>query len=140
MGVLFGLVAIGLSFGAGYAILSIRSIPLELTTGHVIWLLVGTPAMTAAWAALGFGLGAIVRNQVFAIIGLIVWAMVVDNLLRGLIPSIGGYTPVGASAALVADPADYVLAAAAGAMLLVGYVVAFVVTGGSFAVTRRDVT
>ena len=47
-------------------------------------------------------------------IGLIVWAMVIDNLLRGLVPSIGGYTPVGASAALIADPADYVLAAAAG--------------------------
>ena len=40
--------------------------------------------------------------------------MVIDNLLRALVPSIGGYTPVGASAALVADPADYVLAAAAG--------------------------
>ena len=48
--------------------------------------------------------------------------MVVDNLLRGLIPSSGGYTPVGAGAALVPDPADYVLAATAGAMLLIGYV------------------
>ena len=95
--------------------------------------------MTAAWAVLGVGLGAIVRNQVFAVIGLIVWAMVVDNLLRGLIPSIGGYTPVGASAALVADPGDYVLAATAGALLLLGYVAACV-AGGSFALARRDVT
>jgi hypothetical protein len=65
--------------------------------------------------------------------------MVVDNLLRGLIPSIGGYTPVGASAALVADPADYVLTASAGALLLIGYVAACV-AGGSLAVARRDVT
>ena len=64
--------------------------------------------------------------------------MVVDNLLRGLIPSIGGYTPVGASAALVADPTDYVLAASAGALLLIGYVAACV-AGGLFMVTRRDV-
>ena len=112
----------GLSLGVGYAILAIRDIPLELGTGHVIWLLLGTPAMTAAWAALGVGLGAVLRNQVFAVIGLIVWAMVIDNLLRGLIPSIGGYTPVGASAALIADPAGYVLAAAAGGLLLLGYV------------------
>jgi ABC-2 type transport system permease protein len=139
MGFLFGLAAIVLSFGVGYAILRIRGIPLELTTSHVVWLLVGTPTMTAAWAALGVGLGAIVRNQVFAVIGLIVWAMVVDNLLRGLIPSIGGYTPVGASAALVADPADYVLTASAGALLLIGYVAACV-AGGSLAVARRDVT
>jgi ABC-2 type transport system permease protein len=139
MGVLFGLAAIALSFGVGYAILTIRGIPFELTTGHVIWLLVGTPAMTAAWAGLGVGIGAIVRNQVFAIIGLIAWAMIVDNLLRGLVPSIGGYTPVGASAALVADPTDYVLAAGTGALLLIGYVAASV-AGGVFAVAHRDVT
>ena len=39
MGFLFGLAAIGLSFGVGYAILAIRGIPLELRTSHVIWLL-----------------------------------------------------------------------------------------------------
>jgi ABC-2 type transport system permease protein len=139
MGVLFGLAAIGLSFGLGYAILAIRDIPFELGTGHVLWLVLGTPAMTAAWAALGVGFGAVVRNQVFAVIGLIVWAMVIDNLLRGLVPSIGGYTPVGASAALVADPADYVLAAAAGAPLLLAYVGVFV-AAGALLVARRDVT
>ena len=106
MGALFGLVAIGLSLGVGYAILTSETSPLELGTGHVVWLVLGTPAMTAAWAALGVGLGAVVRNQVFAVMGLITWAMVIDNLLRGLVPSIGGYTPVGASAALVADPAE----------------------------------
>lgn len=139
MGVLFGLAAIGLSFGLGYAILAGRDISFALDTNHVWWLFVGTPLMTAAWAALGVGLGAVLRNQVFAVIGLIVWAMVVDNLLRGLVPSIGGYTPVGASAALVADPTDYVLAAAPGGLLLLGYVAAFV-TAGAILVARRDVT
>jgi ABC-2 type transport system permease protein len=95
--------------------------------------------MTAAWAALGVGLGAVVRNQVFAVIGLIIWTMVIDNLLRALIPSIGGYTPVGASAALVADPADYALTAAAGGLLLLGDLVA-VVASGAVLVARRDVT
>jgi ABC-2 type transport system permease protein len=139
MGVLFGLVAIGLSLGIGYAILAARDIPLALSTGDVLWLVLGTPVLTAAWAALGVGFGALVRNQVFAVIGLIVWSMVVDNLLRGLVPSIGGYTPVGASAAIIADPTDYVLPAAAGALLLLGYVAAFV-TAGAVLVTRRDVT
>jgi ABC-2 type transport system permease protein len=139
MGVLFGLAAVGLSFGVGYAILAARDVPFELGTGHVLWLVLGTPAITAAWAAIGVGLGALLRNQVLAVIGLIVWAMVVDNLLRGLVPSIGGYTPVGASAALVADPTDYVLGAAAGGLLLLGYVAAFV-AAGSFLVARRDVT
>lgn len=139
MGAVFGLAAIALSLGVGYAILGIRDIPVELGAGHLVWLMLGTPAMTAAWAALGVGLGAVLRNQVFAVIGLIIWTMVIDNLLRGLVPSIGGYTPVGASAALVADPADYVLPAAAGGLLLVGYLLALVASG-AILVARRDVT
>jgi ABC-2 type transport system permease protein len=139
MGVLFGLAAIGLSFGIGYAILAGRGIPLALSTTDVVWLVLGTPVLTAAWAALGVGLGAIVRNQVFAVIGLILWAMIIDNLLRSLVPSIGGYTPSGASAAIIADPTDYVLSAGAGGVLLLGYV-AVVIAAGALLVGRRDVT
>jgi ABC-2 type transport system permease protein len=139
MGVLFGLVAIGLSFGVGYLILSARGIDLALSRTDVLWLVLGTPVLTAAWAAVGLGFGAIVRNQVFAVIGLIVWAMVVDNLLRALVPSIGGYTPSGASAAIVADPSEYVLPAAAGGGILLAYVGAFV-AAGAWLVARRDVT
>jgi ABC-2 type transport system permease protein len=139
MGILFGLAAITLSFGIGYAVLAVRDIPLALDTNHVIWLFVGTPVMTAAWAAIGVGLGAVVRNQVLAVIGLIVWAMVIDNLLVNLVPRIGGYTPGGSSAALVADPADYVLAAPAGALILLAYVATFV-AAGALLVARRDVT
>jgi ABC-2 type transport system permease protein len=139
MGVLFGLAAIGLSFGLGYAILAGRDIPLALSTSDVLWLVLGTPALTAAWAAIGVGVGAVVRNQVFAVIGLIVWAMVIDNLLVNLVPRIGSYTPGAASASIIAYPADYVLAAPAGGLLLLGYVAAFV-AAGALLVARRDVT
>jgi len=139
MGVAFGLVAIGLSLGVGYAILSGRGITPALSHGDVLWLVFGTPLMTAAWAAIGLGVGAVVRNQVFAVIGLIIWAMVIDNLLRALVPSIGGYTPVGASAAIISDPADYVLSAPVGGLLLLAYVCVLVAAGAAF-VDRRDVT
>jgi ABC-2 type transport system permease protein len=139
MGVLFGLAAIALSFGLGSAILAIRGVPLTLETGDVVWLMVGTPALTAAWAAMGVGLGALVRNQVFAVIGLIVWAMVVDNILVNLVPGVGSYTPGAASAAIIAYPAEYVLSAAAGGLLLLGYVITLV-AGGALLITRRDVT
>ena len=139
MGMLFGLTAIGLSLGIGYAILVGRGIPFALSTSNVLWLVLGTPVLTAAWAALGVGFGAVVRNQVFAVIGLIVWVMVIDNLLRGLVPRIGGYTLMGASSAIIADPSDYVLSAAAGGLLLLAYVAALV-TAGALLVSRRDVT
>jgi len=139
MGVLFGLAAIGLSFGVGYAILAARDIPLALSTRDVLWIVLGTPVMTASWAALGVGFGAVIRNQVFAVIGLIVWTMVIDNLLIGLVPTIGGYTLMGVSGAITSYPADYVLSAAAGGLLLLGYVVTFV-AAGALLVARRDVT
>jgi ABC-type transport system involved in multi-copper enzyme maturation permease subunit len=139
MGTAFGLVAIGLSFGIGYAILSGRGIELALSRGNVLWLVLGTPVMTAAWAVIGLGFGAILRNQVLAVIGLIVWAMIVDNLLRGLVPSVGGYTPTGASAAIVGDPSEHVLSAAAGGPLLLAYAAALI-AAGAWLVARRDVT
>ena len=139
MGIGFGLVAIALSFGLGYAILAGRGIDFALDTSHVLLLVFGTLLMTALWAALGVGLGAVIKNQVFAVIGLIMWAFVIDNLLRGLVPDIGRFTPVGASDSLTAGFADYLLAPAAGGLLLVPYAVAFV-AAGALLVARRDVT
>jgi ABC-2 type transport system permease protein len=139
MGLVFGIVAIGLSFGAGYAVLSSRGIPLALDTNHVLLLLLGTLAMTALWAELGVGFGALVKNQVFAVIGLIVWTAFIDNIIRAVVPDVGRFTPVGASDSLTAGFTDYLLTPLAGGLLLVGYVIAFV-AAGALLVSRRDVT
>ena len=139
MGIAFGLVAIGLSFGIGYAILAGRGIDFALDTNHVLLLVFGTLLMTALWAALGVGLGAVVTNQVFAVIGVIVWAFFVDNLLRALVPDVGRFTPVGASDSVTAGFADYLLAPALGGLLLLVYAAGFV-AAGAVLVARRDVT
>lgn len=139
MGTAFGALAIGLSFGIGYTILRARGIPLELSGDHIALVLLGSLGMTALWAAFGVGLGALIRNQVFAVIGLIVWVLVVDNLLRGLVPDVGRFTPTAASASLIADPAAHLLAPLAGGLLLLGYSVALVCLGGLM-IARRDVT
>ena len=123
----------------GYAMLAARGIPLALDTNHVLLLLLGTLAMTALWAALGVGFGALVKNQVFAVIGLIVWAGFIDNILRAVVPDIGRFTPVGVSDSITAGFADYLLTPIAGGLLLLGYVIAFVVAG-ALLVARRDVT
>jgi ABC-2 type transport system permease protein len=139
MGIVFGLVAIGISFGVGYAILTGRGIDFALDTGHIVLLVLGTIFMTALWAAMGVGIGAVVRNQVFAVIGVIVWAFFVDNLIRALLPDVGRFTPVGASDAVTAGFADYLLAPALGALLLAVYTLVFV-AAGAMLVARRDVT
>jgi ABC-2 type transport system permease protein len=139
MGTAFGLAAVGLSLGVGYAVLVIRGIDFALDTNHVLLLVLGTPCMTALWAALGVGLGAVIRNQVFAVIGLIIWAMVIDALLRELVPTVGRFTPVGASDSITAGFADYLLTPVVGGLLLIAYAVV-VVAAGALLVARRDVT
>jgi ABC-2 type transport system permease protein len=139
MGIVFGLVAIGISFGVGYAILTGRGIDFALDTGHIVLLVLGTIFMTALWAAMGVGIGAVVRNQVFAVIGVIVWAFFVDNLIRALLPDAGRFTPVGASDSVTAGFADYLLSPALGALLLAVYTLVFV-AAGAMLVARRDVT
>ena len=139
MGIVFGLVAIGLSFGVGYAVLAGRGIDFTLDANHVLLLVFGTLLMTALWAALGVGIGAVIENQVFAVIGVIIWAFVVDNLLRELVPDVGRFTPVAASDSITAGFADYLLAPAAAALLLIGYVAA-VLAAGALVVAHRDVT
>jgi ABC-type transport system involved in multi-copper enzyme maturation permease subunit len=139
MGFLFGLAAIGLSFGVGSLVLVARGIPFALDTNHVLLLVFGTLVMTALWAELGVGLGAVVKNQVFAVVGLLVWTLIVDGLLRAVVPDVGRYTPIAASDSLAAGVSDYLLSPVGGLLLLLGYVAAFV-AAGAVLIARRDVT
>ena len=139
MGLVFGAFAIGLSFGIGYAVLVARGEHLALDTNHVLLLVLGTIAVTALWAALGVGFGATIKNQVFAVIALLVWTGVIDPILGSVVPGLGRYTPIAASASLTADPADYLLSPLGGGLLLIAYVAVFV-AAGHLLVARRDVT
>ena len=138
MGIAFGAIAIALSFGIGYAILAGKGIDFALDTNHVLLLVLGSLGMAALWAALGVGIGAVVKNQVLAVVGLILWVMLVDTLLRGLVPSVGRFTPTAVSGSLTAGVEDYLLTPLAGGLLLLAYTAAFV-AAGAVVVARRDV-
>ena len=137
-GVVFAIVGVGLSYGIGRAILSSRGIPLALDGGDVAQLLLGAVAAAAVWGAIGVGLAAILRNQIAAVIGLIAWSLLVENLLFGLVPSIGRFTPGRASDALMGMTADHLLSGGAGAAVLVAWAAVLAVAGLAMT-ARRDV-
>ena len=64
-------------------------------------LIVGAIVGTALWGAIGVGLGAIITNQVGAVIALLAWGFVVENLVFGFLPKIGRFLPVHASDAMM---------------------------------------
>ena len=113
-GLVFGVVGEGLGFAIGYATLSGRGISYALNGSQTTLLVLGTLAGVALWGALGVGLGLIVRNQVGAIIGLLAWGFVAENLLFAFVPSVGRFGPVHAQNALMGLTTEHLLPAAAG--------------------------
>jgi len=137
-GFVFGIVAEALAFGIGSLILSGRGIDSSLDGRDVMLLLIGSTVGAALWGGLGVGLGAIIRNQVASVIALLAWALVVDNLLLGLVPSVGKFTPSASMNALLGLDDPDLLAPGAGAAVLVLWVAAFAAAGIAL-IQRRDV-
>ena len=138
-GLALAVVAVGLSFGIGRAILSARGIPLALDTGDVMLIVLGGLGAAALWGAIGAALGSILHNQVASVIGLLVWVFVLENVLFGLVPSVGRFAPAHAGDALSGMTGDHLLPAAAGGAMLVAWAAALGVTGLALT-ARRDVS
>ena len=137
-GLLLGLLGEGLAFAAGEIVLATRGIGFALGASDVVAVAGGTAAAALLWAGLGVGLGALVRSQVGAIIGLFAWGLVAENILFGLAPAVGRYSPGPASQALSGMSGEHLLEPAAGALVLAGWVAAFGVAGAVL-IVRRDI-
>ena len=138
-GLAFGACGIALSFGLGRLVMSTRDIPSTLSGRDIALAIGGTIASAALWGALGAGLGAAVRNQVGAIVGMLVWALFVESILFALVPSVGRYLPGNASNVLTQIDTPHQLAVLPGTVLFAAYVVAFSLLG-AFVTERRDVS
>jgi ABC-type transport system involved in multi-copper enzyme maturation permease subunit len=138
-GLVFGLAAVALALGLGSLILSARGIPSAVHGADIRLLLLGGLAGIALRGAFGVGLGAIVRNQVAAVIGLLAWDFILTGLLFGLAPSVGRFMPTEAANALMGLKTAHLLPPAVGGAVLLAWTAALALAG--LALTRRrDVT
>lgn len=138
-GAAFGLIGEGLGWAIGFAILNSRGIPFALTSNDIELLGLGAVSGVATWAAIGAGLGAIIRNQVAGIITLLAWGFILDNLLHGLVPSIGRFTPTRAEDALSNMRTAQLLSPALGALVLLAWI-ALLAAIALPLTARRDIT
>ena len=141
-GLLIGLTAEALVAAIASAGLAIRGIHISLSAGDFAQMLAGGALAAALWAAIGTGIGALVRNQVGAVVGLCVWLLLVESILIGDVPSAAKFSP-GASAGALAGVIQNIssgtlLAPALGALLLALYAVA-AAAAGAIVTERRDV-
>lgn len=100
----------------------------------------GLVAAGALWAVIGVGVGAVVRHQVAAIVGGVVWIVIIENIGTGFLGDAARFLPGQAAHALarVTGFGDVLLAPAIGGLLFVGYAVLLTVIGTQ-ALVRRDI-
>jgi hypothetical protein len=141
LGVGFGLVAGGAALAVGAAVLRARRVDLLLDAGDMATLVVGSAAAASLWAVIGVGVGAVVRNQVPALVGICAWLLFVEGLLAGDLlglGTVGRFLPGMAAAAISGQEPDALLQPMTGLAILVGYAALAAALGAS-AMSRRDI-
>jgi ABC-type transport system involved in multi-copper enzyme maturation permease subunit len=141
-GTVFGLIAGGVAVATGLAAFGARGIDLRPDEGDYALLVVGSAAAGALWAAIGVGVGALIRHQVPTVVGICAWLLFVEGLLAGDLVGLGNvfkYLPGSAAAAISGQEPAALLGPATGLVVLVAYA-AVAAVAGVVATSRRDVT
>ena len=121
----------------GYVILDGRGITIVLTSSDVLLLTLGGLAGVALWGAIGVGVGAIIHKSAQSS-PCRVGVLVVDNLLFGLVPSVGRFMPTRAADGLMGLRVHHLLSPGAGAIVLIAWAAALVAIGVAL-IARRDI-
>jgi ABC-2 type transport system permease protein len=138
-GALLGAFAMLVTIALGLPWLSEREVPVEvLGAGDYLELFVRAIAIGALLAGVGVGIGAIVRTQVVALVGTLVYLFVLEPVLALLSSEVTAYLVGGTSASLSGDPGQDALGPLAAGVVLAAWVVLLGVVGGELE-ERRDV-
>lgn len=144
-GFALGLVTVVLNLAVVEAILRARGIDGGTSLGEAVRWSGGTAIAAALYAGIGVGVGAVIRNQVGALVGGFAWLFVVEPLLAA-IPTVGdqiwrfgiGGLADGLDGASGSNNPDLLGQLPAG-IVLAGYVALAAVAGAAL-LRRRDVT
>lgn len=153
LGVLYGVVGIVAAVAPGAGLLAAFGLDTELGSTDIWAMLARMILASILWVFIGVGIGVLVRNQVGAIVGVLVFTQFIEPIARTAASFVDGlgdalrFLPGAASDALVgqsifaiATPAGSgALAWWAGGLVLLGYAAVLVVLGALVS-WRRDVS
>ena len=143
VGLAFSVAAILLVLAIGVPWLAAKDITLSLTSNDIPLVVLAALVVTAIYGVLGVGLGALIHNQVGAVVGALVWMWVAEPLM-GVIPGVKAiyrFLP-GAAANAVAQvdsSTSNLLTPWQAGLVLIGYGLLFAWLATRLTI-RRDVT
>jgi ABC-2 type transport system permease protein len=122
--------------GTALSTSALNGVTLNLDAGD--WAtLAGMLLSGALWPVIGVGLGLVVRGQVAAVVGGIVWLMAIEEIVRGRLGDLASYLPGQAGLGLAISPTEGVLLSTG--LILAVYALA-AAAAGALVMARRDVT
>ena len=93
VGSIFGLVAGIIATGVGLIFVAAHGDHVALGAGTLIAHVAGAVLGAALLGALGVGIGSLIRSQLATVIGIFVWAIVIESIVGGLFLSLRPYLP-----------------------------------------------
>lgn len=135
-GFLFGLLAQAVAYASGLP--TLPSDAESLDSGTHVNLVLGGALSCALSAMLGVAIGTLVRNQVAAVVGSLVYFFVLESTLTAFVEDVSPYTVSSTSSSLGGFPFDNALAWGLAGLVLLAWV-AVLGTAGVFADRARDV-
>jgi ABC-2 type transport system permease protein len=152
-GAVFGLVGYVMATGVGLIFVAAHGYHVAVGDATLARYAIGHVVGAALLAAIGAALGSLIRYQLAAVIGVFVWAIVIESILGGLFNSVQPYLPYTAATTLAgtqlgeaafgpahgASTTATALPFAAATALLAGLAILLALVAGRTTV-RRDVT
>lgn len=141
MGFLFGIATAGLALILAFPLLDLRGIEALSPGVDVPAIIAASIATMTLYAVVGVAIGALLRNQIAAVVGALVWVLVVEALVINLLPEVGKWFPGGAATAMIQAnvTTGELLPAWAGGLVFAAYGLILAVAAQLLTV-RRDIT
>jgi ABC-2 type transport system permease protein len=137
-GVLIGALAGAVFLGIAVPALILKGVSFTVSP-ESLRLLAAFAAVCGLWAVIGVGLGALVRNQLAAIVGAILWVLALENFAAAIVPDAARYLPGKAAQALSQIREPWMLTPWAAAAVFASYALVALLVGAA-ALQRRDVS
>jgi hypothetical protein len=146
-GAVFAVFALLAESAVGIPWLKSKNLPVHFGNGHVQHAIIGTLCVVALYGIVGLGVGALLRNQIVAVVVGIIFLLVLENILLA-IPKVKyawAYTPEGAKQAILYTHGDktangvHLLGIGPGIVVFLLWAFVPAIVGAAFSM-NRDIT